>query len=455
MTTDVQGVPLTGASTRGAEQWGGVLDQFLRFKPTVFATIDQAIADEPGFAMPYVAKAYLGCFLTEPGGAADARATLAELRKRVDIAALNETERGHVAAADAWAAGGLREAARILDRVLLAEPRDVLALRIGHELDFFVGDTPNLRDRVERALSAWTPQDPHWGFVLGCRAFGLEENGRYEEAEEVGRRAVELHGDDVWGIHAVAHTFEMRGLLGDGICFMDGAAAGWTADNLFVVHNWWHHALYNLDLGEPAKALDTYDRVLWNEANPKIALVFLDGSSLLWRLHLEGAEVGARWAPLADAWASVLDEPFYAFNDMHATMAYVGAGRQRDAEARVRRLERSLETADRSLDNHAMTERVGLPVCRALAAFGRGDYAQTIDDLWAVRTRSGQFGGSHAQRDVIDRTLVEAAIRGGNHAVARAIVSERCARKPKSPSPWAMARRLSGNPNPKREEAPR
>lgn len=443
MTTDQQGMPLTAASPSGAAAYRSALDQFLRFKPTVFASLDETIGAHPGFALPYVAKAYLGCFLTEPGGAAEARATLAEMRRRCDVGSLSAREQGHVAAADAWARGGLREAARILDRVLLDSPRDALALRIGHELDFFVGDTANLRDRVERALSAWSAADPHHGFMLACHAFGLEENGRYEQAEEVGRRAVEIHGDDVWGIHAVAHSFEMRGLLAEGLRFMDGTAAGWAADNLFVVHNWWHGALYRVDLGEPAKALEIFDQALWNEANPKIALVFLDGSSLLWRLHLEGVDVAERWRALADGWAAVLDEPHYAFNDMHATMAYVGAGRQAEAEARVARLERYLESASAEVDNQAMTARVGLPVCRAIAAYGRGDDATAIAELWAARTRSREFGGSHAQRDVVDRTLLAAAIRSRELGLARALVSERCQRRPASPSPWTAARRLA------------
>jgi hypothetical protein len=39
-------------------------------------------------------------------------------------------------------------------------------------------------------------------------------------------------------------------------------------------------------------------------------------------------------------------------------------------------------------------------------------------------------GGSHAQRDVIDLTLIAAAARSGNATLARALVTERVARKP-------------------------
>jgi hypothetical protein len=39
-------------------------------------------------------------------------------------------------------------------------------------------------------------------------------------------------------------------------------------------------------------------------------------------------------------------------------------------------------------------------------------------------------GGSHAQRDVIDLTLIAAAARSADDRLARALVAERVARKP-------------------------
>jgi hypothetical protein len=51
----------------------------------------------------------------------------------------------------------------------------------------------------------------------------------------------------------------------------------------------------------------------------------VDASSLLWRLELRGADVGDRWQALADDWTALADDGFYAFNDVHALMAFVGA----------------------------------------------------------------------------------------------------------------------------------
>jgi len=72
-----------------------------------------------------------------------------------------------------------------------------------------------------------------------------------------------------------------------------------------------------------------------------------------------------------------------------------------------------------------MTAKVGLPVCRSLVNFGRGEYDSVIAGLLPIRTRLHSFGGSHAQRDAVERTLLEAAIRAGRLELASALVSER------------------------------
>ena len=88
-----------------------------------------------------------------------------------------------------------------------------------------------------------------------------------------------------------------------------------------------------------------------------------------------------------------------------------------------------------------MVGEVGLPVCHAIAAFGRADYDAAIDLLQPVRLIAHRFGGSHAQRDVLGLTLVEAALRGGRGRLARALAAERTALKPTSPFNWRLAAR--------------
>lgn len=178
-----------------------------------------------------------------------------------------------------------------------------------------------------------------------------------------------------------------------------------------------------------ARVLALYDGPI-RQGRSKVVLDMIDAAALLWRLHLRGHDVGGRWGEIADAWAPLAGDGFYAFNDVHAMMAFVGAERWQTADAVLAAATNAL---DRAGSNTAMTRVVGLPVCHALYAFGRGDYAATVDLLRPVRNIAARFGGSHAQRDLLDLTLIEAARRDGQNSLVRALAHERLALKPQSP----------------------
>lgn len=231
----------------------------------------------------------------------------------------------------------------------------------------------------------------------------------------------------MWGIHAVVHTYEMQGRVDEGIRFLRSREADWGSGNLFTVHNWWHLALYLLEAGRIDEVLHIYDTQVHNADSACVPLEMLDASALLWRLMLEGIDTGDRFAVLADAWATrTEDEPWYVFNDAHAVMAMVGAGRVDDAERVIDRLQRYADAShDPRASNVAMTVEIGIPVSKALVAWVRGRYGEVVERLAPIRRVFQRFGGSHAQRDVLQRTLLEAAIRNGQVDLAAALTSER------------------------------
>ncbi|WFB11223.1 tetratricopeptide repeat protein [Streptomyces sp. LX-29] len=435
---------MTRTGADAARHYESALDHLLFFREEVDAEVRAVLRDSPRSVMGNVFAAYLGLLGTEETAAADARGAFEAFRREVDPARLTSRERGHLEAASSWLAGDIHRAGRLLAEVSVACPRDALALAVGHQIDFFTGDAVLLRDRIGGALSAWDADDPHYGPLLGCYAFGLEESGHYQRAEQVGLEAVQRNARDVWGIHAVVHAYEMQGRFEDGIRYLDARARNWADGNYLTVHNWWHYALYLLESGRTDRVLEVYDTAVHHEDSSDAAMELLDAASLLWRLHLAGVDTGDRWSTLADAWARRRDGAYYAFNDAHAVMAYVGAGRLSDAEALVRDRQDWVRRADPGLSNVSMTVDIGLPVCRALVDYGRGRYDEVTELLLPLRRRLHAFGGSHAQRDALQRTLVEATLRGSRPDLARTLLSERVSLRPRCRYDRQAQTRLAG-----------
>ena len=423
---DEQGLTYTGTDQGSLEIFAQARYELQYYIDDPVATVDKAIGASPGFAMAHVLRAYLHLLGTESADIPIAKTSLeAAARCGGDT-----RERAHQEAVRHLVEGRWHRASRVLEDIAIAHPRDILALQAGHSVDFYTGNARMLRDRIARALPAWSKDLPGYHAVLGMYAFGLEETAAYDKAERCGRQAVELEPRDGWGQHAVAHTMEMQCRPREGISWMRANPDAWATGSFFAVHNWWHLALYHLELGEVDEVLELFDGPIYGEPSTMV-LDMIDASAMLWRLHLRGIDVGDRWRALADNWIPIAQAGNYAFNDVHATVAFVGAGRT-DAVNQV--LQAQEDAMARDDDNAAFTRDVGRPLTLAIKAFAEGDYLTSVELIRSVREIAHRFGGSHAQRDLLDLTLIEAALRGGEKNLADALSAERLANRPDSPS---------------------
>jgi hypothetical protein len=423
---DSVGYEISGAGAQSLEALEQGLHELRCYIGDPVASVERALAASPELVMGHVLKAYLHLTGTEPAALPVARAA----HQAAQGLSANDRERRHLQAIKLLNEGRWRAAGRALEDLSVEYPRDALALQVGHLVDFFIGDSRMLRDRIARALPAWGKGVTGYHAVLGMHAFGLEETGDYARAEAAGRKSVELEPRDGWGQHAVAHVMEMQDRRREGVAWMRGNVDGWSPGSFFSVHNWWHVALFHLGLGEIDEVLSLYDGPV-NGPRSSIILEMIDASALLWRLHLRGVDVGDRWETLADRWMPVATAGNYAFNDVHAMMAFVGAGRGQSADAV---LEAQRAAMDGTGDNVDFTREVGSPAARAIKAFGDGDYARTVELLRPIRSYSHRYGGSHAQRDLLDLTLIEAAARAGQDNLAAALRAERAARRHEAPA---------------------
>jgi tetratricopeptide (TPR) repeat protein len=435
MLTDARGCPTSTTSSASLQQFEQALDLSASYQLDPLATIQQALEVDPTFAMGHCLRAGLAIMATDRAALPMLTESVAAIESQGRRA--NDRERAHAAAARAWIEGDFAGSIQRYGEILLDHPHDLLALQVAHVGDFFLGASSMLRDRVAQVLPTWDTSTPGYGYVLGMYAFGLEETALYSRAEDIGRRALDSNRRDAWAVHAVTHVMEMQGRLRDGIDWLASRENDWSVNNGFAFHNWWHLALFHLEAGNFARVLELYDQRI--RATPsEVPLEMIDATALLWRLELRSASVGNRWQKLAACWEPFAEHSYYAFNDAHAVMAFVSAGRTDIARRAIAAMERKAAGSD---TNAMMTRDVGLPLARGVAAFADGRYGDAVALLQPIRTIASRFGGSHAQRDLIHLTLVEAALRSRNSRLARALIAERTQLKPSSPFNWQLTAR--------------
>jgi hypothetical protein len=340
-------------------------------------------------------------------------AAVREIVARAAALPANERERAHLAALAAVRDDDYELAKVRLATLLRACPLDPLALHAAHSFDYITGDTARLRDRVAAVLPSWTSGLPGYHALLAMHAFGLEECGEHERAERAAHAALALEPLDARAHHVLAHVFEMTGRSDAGVHWLEAHRSVWSV-SVAATHFWWHLALFHLASGRIDRVLAVYDERIRDRGSIEVADL-IDAAALLWRVQLQGGDVGARGRALADAWAPHIDDRFCSFTDLHAMLAFVGARDWR----RAKRLVRGLVAAQTLRTRHAeTTRRLGLPACRALLAFGRGDDALAVSLLAALPPLARRLGGSHAQRDVLHLTLLRAVDRIRETALA-------------------------------------
>jgi hypothetical protein len=428
---DARGLAISTRSAAAAGHLEVALAAMLSYFGDPLAALEAAAAEDPGWALPRTLRAAVLLTMAEQAPTSQARQLL---EADAPLAARgNERERAHAAAAGAAASGDWEAACDAWEAILVRWPRDVGALLLAHLFDFYRGDALNLRRRPQRVLPHWSPELPLYGYVLGMQAFGLEESGQYAEAEDAGRAALAHNPRDPWAVHAVTHVFEMQGRHQAGGRWLAARHADWAVDNGFAFHNWFHAALFQLEAMDTRAALATYDAHLATATD--MALQRVDGTAVLWRLRLLGVDVTDRFEALRARWdARPPAAGFYAFNDLHALIAQLGAGDAAGPDnAAGALLETLASAAAGGASNRRMAARIGLPLARAYLAYAQGRWSEAAHGLLQVRDHAHGFGGSHAQRDILTLTLLDAALHAGERDLARHVLHERLPAKAGTP----------------------
>lgn len=315
-------------------------------------------------------------------------------------------EQRFIHAVAAWVDGDVPRAIGLHEEQAREYPRDLASLKLGQYHLFNRGQSAAM---LRLALAA-LPAAGDVPYLHGMLAFGWEQCHGLEQAEAHARRAIAMCRKEPWAHHALAHVMLTQGRLAEGHAFLQDVSDTWQGLNSFMLtHNWWHQALFALELDRPDEVLALYDRQVWGVARD-YSQDQVNAVSLLARLELAGVDVGERWADLADWLVPRTADHVLPFLDLHYLLGLARAGRP-EADTLLRNIEAYARAAPPP--GREAWQDVALPAGRGLLAWSRGEHGVAAHELGQALTRMLEVGGSHAQRDLFSQVHLDALVRSG------------------------------------------
>ena len=421
MLTDSLGNPVTLQEPRSLAGLNDFVEGFISSEARAADILEAAVIDHSPIVQACAAALHM--FAETRGAPRDAQPFL-ERALNSPVKATPREQR-FVRAIAAWANGDVPQSVVLLQEQVREHPRDLVALKLAHYHLFNAGDSPGM---LQMALLA-VPAASDVPYLHGMLAFAWEQCHLLEQAEAAARKAIAMRRKEPWAHHALAHVMLTQGRLREGHDFLADVSATWTGLNSFMAtHNWWHQALFALDLGLHDEVLALYDRQVWGVAK-EYSQDQVNAVSLLARLELAGVDVGNRWQDVAGYLALRLDDHVLPFLDMQYLYGLARAGRP-EADAMMRNIEtHSAQAADHA---KAAWQRVCLPACRGLLAHARGDWKRAVDELGQALPRLTEIGGSHAQRDLFAQVHLDAMVRSGHLPGAQHVLQQQLRGQPES-----------------------
>lgn len=341
---------------------------------------------------------------------------------------LTDREKLHVKALRHMREGWKIKACDTYDQILLHHPSDLLAHKLNQQCLFFLGQKTRIKDNIERVFKSCPPSTPLYHFLYGDLSFALCEDRQYDEAEALALKGISLYSKDSWASHALAHVYDMTGRYRQGIHFLDSTVNEWESGEMLSSHVHWHNALFNIEVADYERAVEIFnEEILKKRLNYKDSLSFVDASSLIYRLKLQGIDMPDNLHFLSKVVESHIDDHTLPFNDLHLVLALLGQGRLKEAASFVEGLEQYVSTTTKDDAYKELTSRVVVTVAKGLMEYERGNYEGAVEAMMAVMVEVVQLGGSEAQRDVFRQVFLDALIHSTqptHHSLALQMMEE-------------------------------
>jgi tetratricopeptide (TPR) repeat protein len=419
MLTDRYGLALSTASPPARDAYVMGCEAKLTMYPGAIEAFDRAIAADPGFALAHAARAHA---LLERGDAAAARVSIAAANSLT--AGLAAREASHVAFFDLLVAGDAEAALSAVLVHVKAWPRDAVVLGTTAFTNGLIGSSGRAgqkRALLELLDSLAPSYGDDWWFTAH-HGMALSENGQRDAARPKIDRSLAQNPNNPWAAHARAHLSYEEGDADAARAFL----ASWLSNSypgngLLYSHLSWHLALGHLEAGDAAAAFRLFGEAFSPDVHsgPPRAKV-TDAVSFLWRWELAGhpRDVDA-WRMMQDFATGSFPQAGIAFSDMHIALTEAVAGNDAALE------KRTLQVDELARDGRYPSGPLIPAVSRGFAAFERRDFTAAIDALEPIAGELERIGGSRAQLDLIEFTLLKAYLSVNRLDDARRMLSLR------------------------------
>ena len=423
---DIFGCPVSMSPSGDLEAWNNTQLGFLAHAAVTPEHLGKTIASDADFALPLICKGLFSLLLGRRELYSVAVDAERDARKAISRRSITQREQVFLSALTDWNTGSPSQAGDRLDALLKDFPQDALAMKLVQAIRFVLGDGMGMRSSIENVIPHIGIDHAAYGYAKGCHSFTLEETGEYALAEKIGREAVLHSPDDAWGLHAVAHVYDMTNDTDAGIDWLQNRTKAWSHCNNFRYHVWWHMALMHLDRNEIDAVYSLYDDYIRADKTDDYRDIS-NAASLLSRLELEGHSVGNRWDELADISENRTEDGCLAFADLHYMLSLIGGDKKVAASNLLARMRKDASTEANEMD--VIMKHPGLSAAEGLEAFGEGNFTAAFRHLAGARDAMQTVGGSHAQRDVFERLTIESALRGGYFDAAERFLQGRTQRR--------------------------
>ena len=418
MLRDRYDLALTTASAAARDAYVQACGLALTFYPGAVEAYDRAIAADPGFALAHAGKAQV---LLRQGDVDAARAALAAAK---DLASeLSEREASHIGFLDLVFAGRTEAAIAALYAHLATWPQDALVVATAANPNGLIGSSGRIGQKHQIA-TLMDSLAPHYGddfWFVSYHAMALSEDGQLGIARAKIEQSVAANPNNAHGAHGFAHICYESGELDTARTFLSSWLATYPREGFFYGHLSWHLSLCEIEAGNWTEAVRLYrDAIALGRHSGGPQQKVSDGAAFLWRSELAGQpRDAAAWRALSGYANSALPRPGNGLADLHVVLTQAVMRDDAALDTRARQIE-ALARDGRYLSGSYLPA-----LARGFAAFECGDFSGAIKALAPLAGENERVGGSRAQHDLIDFTLLRAYLGANRLDEARHLLSVR------------------------------